>query len=130
MPLHDPERVAALHVPGTGRVGIERLGTGLVNETFRVLRDGSAYAMRLAMSNRDDLGLDRAWEARVLEGAVAADLAPALEYCDPQRGILIARWVDGRFWPLAAPGNPRIFREWPASCAVFMPWRCRRRCGR
>jgi thiamine kinase-like enzyme len=104
MPRHDPERVAALHVPGTGRVEIERLGTGLVNETFRVLRDGSAYAMRLAMSNRDDLGLDRAWEARVLEGAVAADLAPAPEYCDPSRGILISRWVDGRPW---APADTR-----------------------
>ena len=104
MPRHDPERVAALHVPGTGRVEIERLGTGLVNETYRVLREGRAHAMRLAVSNRDDLGLDRAWEARVLEGAVAADLAPAPEYCDPQRGILITRWIDGRPW---APADTR-----------------------
>jgi thiamine kinase-like enzyme len=104
MPRHDPERVAALHVPGTGRVEIERLGAGLVNETYRVMRDGSAHAMRLALSNRDDLGLDRAWEARVLEGAVAADLAPAAEYCDPPRGILISRWVDGRPW---APADTR-----------------------
>jgi thiamine kinase len=104
MPRRDPGRVAALHVPGTGQVEIERLGTGLVNETYRVLRDGSAHAMRLAVSNRDGLGLDRAWEARVLEGAVAAHLAPALEYCDPQRGILITRWVDGRPW---APADTR-----------------------
>ena len=104
MPRHDPERVAALHVPGTGRVEIERLGTGLVNETYRVIRDGSVHAMRLALSNRDDLGLDRAWEARVLEDAVAADLAPAPEYCDPPRGILISRWVDGQPW---APADTR-----------------------
>jgi thiamine kinase len=104
MPRHDPESVAVLHVPGTGKVEIDRLGTGLVNETYRVLRDGSAHAMRLAVSNRDDLGLDRAWEARVLEGAVAADLAPALEYCDPQRGILITRWADGQPW---APADTR-----------------------
>jgi thiamine kinase-like enzyme len=101
---HDPERVAALHVPGMGRVEIERLGAGLVNETYRVMRDGSAHAMRLALSNRDDLGLDRAWEARVLEGAVAAELAPAAEYCDPIGGILISRWVDGRPW---APADTR-----------------------
>jgi thiamine kinase len=104
MPRHDPERVAALHVPGSGKVEIERLGTGLVNETYRVTRDGSVHAMRLAASNRDDLGLDRAWEARVLEGAVAADLAPAPEYCDPRRGILISRWVAGRPW---APDDTR-----------------------
>jgi thiamine kinase len=58
------------------------------------------------VSNRDDLGLDRGWEARVLEGAVAADLAPALEYCDPQRGILITRWVDGRPWDPADTRRP------------------------
>jgi thiamine kinase-like enzyme len=107
MPPDNPQGVAALHVPGRGDLEIHRLGAGLVNETYRVLRDGSGYAMRLAMSNLDDLGLDRAWEARVLAGAVAADLAPALEYCDPQRGILIARWVDGRFWTPADAREPK-----------------------
>jgi thiamine kinase-like enzyme len=107
MPPDNPRGVAALHVPGTGDLEIHRLAAGLVNETYRVLRDGNAHAMRLAMSNRDDLGLDRSWEARVLEGAAAADLAPALEYCDPQRGILIARWVEGRFWTPADAREPR-----------------------
>jgi thiamine kinase-like enzyme len=98
MPPDDPERVAARHVPGVGKPEIHRLGNGLVNETYRVLRDGSTHAMRLAVLNRDDLGRDRAWEARVLERAAAADLAAPLEYCDPQRGILIVRWVEGRSW--------------------------------
>src|SRR5882672_6001719 len=90
--------VAARHVPGEGKLDIHRLGNGLVNETYRVLRDGRAYALRVAGTNFDDLGLDRAWEASVLERAVAADIAPVPEYCDPQRGILLARWVDGRSW--------------------------------
>jgi thiamine kinase-like enzyme len=30
-----------------------------------------------------------------------------LEYCDPQRGILIARWVDGRFWTPADAREPK-----------------------
>lgn len=98
MPPADPEYVAARRVPGNGKPEIHRLGAGLVNETYRVLRDGKAHAMRLAVPNRDALGLDRSWEARVLERAVAANLAPASEYCDPQRGILITRWVDGRPW--------------------------------
>jgi len=54
--------------------------------------------MRVATANSCDIGVDRAWEARVLERACRADLAPALEYCDPQRGILIVQWVDGRSW--------------------------------
>jgi thiamine kinase-like enzyme len=92
------ESLVSRYVPGRGTFEIHRLSNGLVNETYRVLRDGSAYALRVAAANSYDLGLDRAWEARVLERAVAADLAPVLEYCDPQRGILIARWVDGRLW--------------------------------
>ncbi len=109
-----PESVAARYVPGEGEPEVHRLGAGLVNETYRVLRDGRAYSMRLTGSNSDDLGLDRAWEARVLERAAAADLAPATEYCDPQRGILIARWVDGRSWTSAdarRPSNIAIMAE-------------------
>ncbi len=95
------ERLAARHVPGEGKLDILRLSSGLVNETYRVLRDGDSYAMRLAASNPYGLGLDRVWEAQVLEGAVPAGLAPVLEYCNPQRGILIARWVTGRPWNAA-----------------------------
>jgi thiamine kinase-like enzyme len=95
---HELESMAARHVPGTGKLAFHRLRSGLVNETYRVVRDGDVYALRVAASNPYGLGLDRAWEARVLEGAVLAGLAPGLEYCDPQRGILISRWVDGRLW--------------------------------
>jgi thiamine kinase-like enzyme len=94
----DLRAVAARHVPGEGEPDIHRLKGGLVNETYRVMRDGHAYVLRVAGSNPYDLGLDREWEARVLEHAVLDDLAPAVEYCDPARGILIARWVDGRSW--------------------------------
>jgi thiamine kinase-like enzyme len=108
---HELESVAARHVPGTGKLAIHRLRNGLVNETYRVLRDGGVYALRVAASNPCALGLDRAWEARVLEPAVLAGLAPRLEYCDPQRGILISRWVDGRLWtPADVRGRANIAR--------------------
>ena len=92
------ERVADRHVPGAGKLDIQRLSHGLVNDTYRVRRGAATYAMRVAACNPPDLGLDRAWEARVLERAAAAGLAPAVEYCDPQRGILISRWAVGRQW--------------------------------
>ncbi len=95
------ERVADRHVPGAGKLDIQRLSHGVVNDTYQVRRGAGTYAMRVAASNPPDLGLDRAWEARVLERAAAAGLAPAVEYCDPQRGILISRWADGRQWQSA-----------------------------
>jgi thiamine kinase len=98
MPLDEIESLISSYVPGRGPLEIHRSSYGLVNETYRVLRDAKAYAVRVAVANSHDLGLDRAWEARVLERAVAADLAPELTYCDPQRGILITHWVDGRLW--------------------------------
>jgi thiamine kinase-like enzyme len=67
--------------------------------------------LRVAAANPCDLGVDRAWEARVLERACSAGLAPALEYSDPQRGILILRWVDGRSWsPLDVRRKSNIAR--------------------
>jgi thiamine kinase-like enzyme len=93
-------------VPGHGKADIHLLSTGLVNETYRVVRDGRNFALRVAASNPPDLGLDRVWESRVLEHAVSAGLAPPLEYCDPQRGLLVMRWVDGRLWNSSDAGKP------------------------
>jgi thiamine kinase-like enzyme len=99
MPPLDLEHLAKV-VPGTGVVDVLRLRGGLMNQTYRVVRDGQAYALRIAVPAAGglDLGLDREWEARVLDRAAAADLAPCLEYSD--RGILISRWVAGRSWKL------------------------------
>jgi aminoglycoside phosphotransferase (APT) family kinase protein len=98
MRLAELERLAARHLPGQGVLEIQGPERGLVNETYRVLRDGAAYAVRVAAANPHHLGVDRGWEARVLTRAAAADLAPSLLYCDPGRAILISSWVDGRAW--------------------------------
>ncbi len=92
------ERLAVRHVPGEGSVDIRRVSSGLVNETFRVVRDGSAYALRVTSGAFGDLGLDGAWEARVLGHAAAANLAPVPVFCDAHRRLLISRWVEGRPW--------------------------------
>jgi thiamine kinase-like enzyme len=92
------ERIAAQHVPGAGSPAIIRLRAGLVNDTYRVVRDGRTYALRVAGSNGHALGVDRPWEARVLERTVPALLAPAVACSDPQRGILVQHWVEGRQW--------------------------------
>ncbi len=106
MPPNELLTEALRHVPGSGTVDIRPLRNGLVNETYRVLRDGAAHALRLAAANPHAPGLDRGWEARVLERAGAAGVAPALEYCDAARGILIVRWVEGRTWTAPQARRP------------------------
>jgi thiamine kinase-like enzyme len=91
------EEFALRWVPGEGPVEIHSLTSGLVNQSCRVARSGRLYSMRVAADSRD-LGLDREWECKVLGAAAAAGLAPAIEYCDPAQGILVADWVSGRSW--------------------------------
>jgi thiamine kinase-like enzyme len=98
LPRRDAEAVARSYVPGEGAVSIERLGSGLVNESYRVARAGRHYSLRIPLPRGEDLGLDRAWECRVLARAAAAGVAPVIERCDPLEGILVMRWVDGRTW--------------------------------
>jgi thiamine kinase-like enzyme len=105
------EQLADRHVPGAGALDIHPLSRGVVNDTYKVRRGAAVYAMRVAVSGLPDLGLDRAWEARVLESAAAAQLAPPVEYCDPKLGILISRWVEGRQWhPADVRRSSEIFR--------------------
>jgi thiamine kinase len=98
MPPSELEQLALRYVPGEGAISVERLGSGLVNETYRVARGAGLYSMRVPAQNSLDLGLDRAWERRVLERATAAGIAPIVECYEPRRGILVSRWVEGGAW--------------------------------
>jgi thiamine kinase-like enzyme len=100
------EELASHRVPGTGPVDIHPLQSGLVNASFRVGRAGRLYWMRVAAPTPQDLGLDRAWECRVLSVAAAAGVAPQIEYCDPMQGILVAQWTVGRPWTREEVGRP------------------------
>jgi len=88
-------------VPGSGGIAIERLASGLVNESYRVVRAGRSYSLRVPAADAVELGLDREWEARVLERAAAAALAPVIARCEPKRGIVVAQWAEGRSWTAA-----------------------------
>ena len=96
-------------VPGEGPVTLKPLTAGLVNESYRVERDGLVYSMRLA-ADVLELGVDREWECRVLQCAAQAGLAPVIACCEPSRGILVAEWTGGPAWTaeeLRLPGNIR-----------------------
>jgi thiamine kinase-like enzyme len=91
------ERLSTEVVPGSGALDIQPLSVGLLNETYRVVRNGSAYVLRLAVA-RPDLAGDRAWKTKVLEKAGRSGFAPLPVYSDPVKGVLLTPWVDGRFW--------------------------------
>jgi thiamine kinase-like enzyme len=91
------ERLSLDLVPGSGGLDIQFLSAGLLNENYRVIRDGQTYALRVPIAPRD-LAVDRAWEANVLGNAGRAGVAPTPVYSDPSTGVLLAQWVDGRSW--------------------------------
>jgi thiamine kinase len=100
------EQLAERYVPGSGPVQIDRLGSGLVNRSYRVKRDGQIFSLRLAAPRAAELGLDREWECRVLRRAAGAGLAPVVECCEPRAGILVARWAEGSAWTAAQAALP------------------------
>jgi len=106
MPPSVVEQLALRYVPGEGPISVERIGSGLVNETYRVARGAGRYSMRLPVQHPVDLGLDRNWECRVLERAEAAGLAPIVECCEPRCGILVSRWVEGGAWAAEQAAQP------------------------
>ncbi len=87
-------------VPGSGPAGVTRATGGLVNDSYRVERDGRVFSLRVPAA-APGLGIDRRWERRVLRAAGAAGFAPALEHYAPRTGVLVARWVAGRVWSAA-----------------------------
>lgn len=98
MRLEEVLRIAARHVPGSDAPAVQRLAAGLVNDSYRVERDGRLYSLRVPAGQAAGFGIDREWECRILAGAQAAGLAPIVECCEPRDGILVARWVDGDTW--------------------------------
>ncbi len=98
MQLLEIEQLCRAVVPGAGGIDLKPLGAGLISETYRVARDGVVYTLKVAAEHRLDLGMDLAWEVRLLERAGSAGLAPRLVYSDLDRAVLVARWVAGRSW--------------------------------
>lgn len=102
--LHE---LARRHVPGSGPVDITLLQTGVVNASYRVLRDGGCYALRVGNAATAELGMDREWERRVLQQVSRARIAPDVEVCVPSEAVLVTRWVTGTTWSEDEAGSPR-----------------------
>lgn len=93
-------------VPGSGPVDLQAMGTGLVNDTFCVTRDGARYGLRLGSATVHALGREPQWELRVLAVAAAAGIAPQIVHYDADAGVLVTRWTPGEAWDLAQARLP------------------------
>jgi len=107
----DIELLCRAVVPGTGDVEVQPISCGLVSETYRVVRNGIAYAFKAAALHPTDFRLDLAWETQVLERAVSLSLAPPIVYGDPERGVVVSRWVVGRSWSQEEVKRPANIRK-------------------
>jgi thiamine kinase-like enzyme len=106
--------LAARHVPGHGPPAITRVGAGLLNESYRVDRDGRSWSLRIPAAGGTHADGRRDWHCAVLRRAAAARLAPAVEFCDPDAGIVVCPWVAGRTWDAAEAKSDRNQRRFAA----------------
>ncbi len=106
MEAPEVDRLARRYVPGAGPVHISRVGKGLCSATYRVERDGAAYALRVAPALERGEGFDPRWEFAVRELAGKFGVGPAVERTDPAAGILVSRWVEGDSWASVAAADP------------------------
>jgi thiamine kinase-like enzyme len=111
MQPREAEHIARLAVPGSGVPRLRLLGSGLLNETYRVDRDGLAFSMRVAAEDSRASRQDRVFELELLETAARLGLAPALVRGDAERGLVVQEWAPGQSWPPeAARRTPNIAR--------------------
>lgn len=106
MRLDEIELLGCDVVPGVGKLEIEPVGAGGVNEMFRVVRGHHTYALRVAGEQRGFFRPNLHWEAKVLALAGAADVAPPLVHVDPNRRVLLSRWIVGRSWSRSQTRTP------------------------
>jgi thiamine kinase-like enzyme len=94
-----PAPVAAIALElGSGAIrDIEPIKHGLTNRSWLVTTDQDRSVVRISDASADELQIDRHSEAVVLELVARAGIGPDILRCDPERGILVTRYL-GPTW--------------------------------
>jgi len=79
-------------------VPLEPVSGGLSNRAWRAQAPGLDCFVRLGGANAADLGVDRQSECRLLALTADAGLSPPIVVCDPDRDLLVTRFVAGGPW--------------------------------
>lgn len=85
---------------------LKALEGGLTNQNYLLEADKHLLVLRLNCVNEAWLGIDRYREREILEGLAGQTVAPELVYCQPERGILVTRYVRGRHWDREEVNDP------------------------
>src|SRR5208282_374520 len=85
---------------------IEALAGGLDNQSWRVTSAVGDWVVRSAGSRDQRFAINRVAERQSQAAAAALGFAPAIVYADPERGILISEYLDGRVWTREAARAP------------------------
>ncbi len=108
-----PEAAIAL-VPrwrGAGRIRYSPLPGGRSNESWLIEADGELSVLRIDGGRVRPPVVDRRRELSALAIAAEQGLAPATLYADPERGLLVTRFVAGEVPDAAAVRRPAALAE-------------------
>lgn len=83
---------------------LEPLAQGLTNCNYRLrLPSGCSYFLRLGHPDPLRLGIDRATEWQLYQGAMGQGLALPCHHSDPASGLMLLDWCDEPNWVAAPP---------------------------
>jgi thiamine kinase len=107
-----PAQVAAIALElGSGAIReIEPIKHGLTNRSWLVTTDQDRCVVRISDASADELQIDRNSEAVVLDVVARAGIGPDILRCDPERGILVTRYLGPTWTERDAHANENIER--------------------
>src|SRR5439155_3176571 len=112
----DPRLEPALATVWPGRATVVvPIEAGITNRNYRVDVDGETFVLRLAGTDTELLGIDRAAEVEAGRVAAAAGVGPEVVAFEPDLGCIVTRFVDGSPIPEDQLGDEAVMRSLVAS---------------
>jgi thiamine kinase len=107
-----PAQVAAIALGlGAGAIrDIEPIKHGLTNRSWLVTTDGDRFVVRISDASAEELQIDRNSEAVVLQLVARTGIGADVLRCDPDRGILVTRYLGATWSQRDAHSNENIDR--------------------
>jgi len=112
LPVHPVE--AALDVLGVSPATLrarERIKHGLTNESWLIRTARDALVVRISAADEQALQIDRRSEASILAAVSAAGIGPEVVLCDPDRRLLVTRYIPGETWRSGQVREPENLRR-------------------
>lgn len=105
----DPRLAPALATVWPGRAtAVVPIEAGITNRNYRVEVDGETFVLRLAGTDTELLGIDRAAEVEAGRVAAEAGVGPEVVAFEPDLGCIVTRFVAGSPIPEEELGNEGV----------------------